>query len=44
MWDNKVMQGDMSPNRIAGEMVPTPSPASRSSARRWPLLLILVSV
>ena len=22
MWDNKVVQGDMYPNRIAGEMVP----------------------
>jgi hypothetical protein len=34
MWDIKVVHGDVSPNRIAGEMVPTPSPASRSSARR----------
>jgi len=34
MWDIKVVQGDVSPNGIAGEMVPTPSPASRSSARK----------
>jgi hypothetical protein len=34
MWDIKVVQGDMSPNRIVGEMLPTPSPASRSSARK----------